>query len=854
MNLSKFEFKRKTPPLMACLLCGMLCPSMRAQQAAAAVDASSSAAPPSDSSTSSASASDGSSSPPPPSSSSSSSSSSLSGTAADQVTKMQKFTVTDVPVSEQILPTARPVGSVFGDDLNILDTPRSVSSVNQAWMTDRQVKNTMDFSQFAPGVYSPANYGVPAIPQIRGDEAQVYVDGQILPYTFTSVLPSFNGVEAMDIVKGPGSAVYGPQGTGPGGYVNLVTKEPYFEGERTEVTASWGGWASGHSYSNPSFTIDNGGPITDKLAYRVSYHSEYGDGYYLNEKDNDQDLFVALTYLFSSSLKLQWWAQGYAMRFNEESGVNRVSQAFIWDGSYIGGPATSLYDYAGIFSLVDPAATHVVKLPDDVTIQSPSDSNRAKRFESQLVATLTLSPDSQLINRTLFQFCDSRQFQNYGYDEFMPVNQTIQDRLEYHRDFTLGGIQQSLIAGGDFRYARLIAYQDYSLQPFFYYDLTAPANTFQIPGYSTYLNYTVGSGYAIPGFPGYSGMATGSTGNQDSFIYDSAAFVQDRIKLLGSLSAFVGLRLDYISATTRSPALIDTFSSTFEPMGTFYDTSANVSDPSYFASLVYKLTDTSSLYATFDEVDAVLGSSNFGGVAVAAGNGDPYSQLKTSLQTKSKLYEAGYKQSLLGNQLYMAFDVFQQDKVEPQLTGPALQVKSEGVELDMVYQPSRALSINVNATYQNVTDFGSFFYEQTNNYRDGFPSSIIVDGQPGNGVGSPDFGGYSPPNGRIRAPGVPTVMANFFVEYKLESGFGAGIGPKIFGRQNADDEGAIHIPGEYELDGYIFYRQKTWDVQVNVNNITNQRILDTIDVTYAGNDQIYVREPINASITYRYRW
>jgi len=35
---------------------------------------------------------------------------------------------------------------------------------------------------------------------------------------------SFNGTEAMDIVKGPGSAVYGPQGQGPGGYVNLVRR------------------------------------------------------------------------------------------------------------------------------------------------------------------------------------------------------------------------------------------------------------------------------------------------------------------------------------------------------------------------------------------------------------------------------------------------------------------------------------------------------------------------------------------------------------------------------------------------------------------------------------------------------
>jgi hypothetical protein len=38
---------------------------------------------------------------------------------------------------------------------------------------------------------------------------------------------------------------------------------------------------------------------------------------------------------------------------------------------------------------------------------------------------------------------------------------------------------------------------------------------------------------------------------------------------------------------------------------------------------------------------------------------------------------------------------------------------------------------------------------------------------------------------------------------------------------------------------------------VNVKNFLNQRILDPIDVSFAGNDVIYVRPPITASITVR---
>ena len=129
--------------------------------------------------------------------------------AEDQkVTTLEKYTVSDVPLEDQILPTVRPISSVYGDDRSIIDIPRSVSSVNKAWMDDREVKNAMDFGQFSPGVYAAADYGIPGVPQIRGDEAQVYVNGQEIAYSRNSVPLSFNGVEAMDIVKGPGTAVF----------------------------------------------------------------------------------------------------------------------------------------------------------------------------------------------------------------------------------------------------------------------------------------------------------------------------------------------------------------------------------------------------------------------------------------------------------------------------------------------------------------------------------------------------------------------------------------------------------------------------------------------------------------------
>ena len=63
-----------------------------------------------------------------------------------------------------------------------------------------------------------------------------------------------------------------------------------------------------------------------------------------------------------------------------------------------------------------------------------------------------------------------------------------------------------------------------------------------------------------------------------------------------------------------------------EPSYYGYNVSGSRSDESYFLSLGFKLTEASSLYATYDRATAILGTSNFGGLDVNAVNGDTSSQ------------------------------------------------------------------------------------------------------------------------------------------------------------------------------------------------------------------------------------
>ena len=799
-----------------------------------------------------------------------------------KVTTLEKYTVSDVPIEDQVLPTVRPVDDVMGDDRNILDIPRSVTAVNTALMEDRMVKNAMDFGQFSPGVYSAAQYGIPSVPYIRGDLSQLYVGGQQVPFSRNSTPPSFNGADAFDIVKGPGSAVYGPQLEGSGGYVDFIMKQPYFDHDRTTLDFTMSGWASGHSYSNPEATIDTGGPITDKLAYRISYLSRYGENYYLNDHDQTQDVYAALTYLPNSKLKVEGWVQVYSDRVNEVAGVNRVTEDFIKNGNYIAGPASPTtegpdayfgYDIItfpnppagtfgsvtdGSYTVVTPATAHTIKLSPDITLTNPSDTSRAFVAQGQIKTTLELTADSSLVNRVFVSSGHSNKSEAVGYSEYVPHDVSIQDRLEFHDLTRFSIFDNSINTGVDFKFLGMTAYQDYQTEPVGYYDLSQPLSQIAYPGYA-YEGNTWGGGLRVPGTTGYS-AAPADVANVIETEYDTAAFFQDDIKLTKQITLTAGYRIDNIAVHGENPPYVQYgyYNSyfTYVPLATpvyipeggssanytGYNNSRTVNDQSFFVSLTYKPTEDSTFYATYDHVDGLLGSSNFGGVDAV--------YLDQVLSTKSTLYEIGYKQSFLKNTFYLATDLFQQLKYGTQITGGKYPIKDNGFEFEAVYQPSKAWNFNANFTYQDATAFG-VFYQSAGNYLDQFGTATSVDGTHGTGIGTPNFTLYYPPGGRMRSPGIPQIQANAFAEYKSRDGWGIGAGPQFVGKMYANDQDTLYIPPEVEVDGYAFYAKRSWDVRVNVNNILNSRLLDPIDVSFAGNSLIYVRPPIRASLTLR---
>jgi outer membrane receptor protein involved in Fe transport len=764
---------------------------------------------------------------------------------------MATIVVTAVPPDQQVVPTARPISSVYGDDMSIIDTPRSVNIITKQQLEDRQIKSVEDLGQFAAGTYTPAEYGLDGIPYIRGVYASIYQNNQQEIFFRNTVIPSFNQVESLDVVKGPGSATYGPPGGGPGGYVNFITKTPEFDKNSTEIESTIGDYSpGGQSWGHYEWTIDNTGPlIKDKLAYRFSYEGTDGDTYYRNTVDQKYDFFGALTWLPYDAVKEDFTFQFYEVRDNEVNGFTRPTQDLIDNQEYITGPQSAPYGPV--------LGTTTQKVYAYESLNGPAESTRGSKLSTQLISNVTLADNLTFVNYQFFERLEAEKFEPYAYDEYIPGADLYDTRSELHYtyDFKLLGldVKNEDIGGFAYRGQEGTEFSDYTIEPYNAYDNTQDPSTFNIQtidgggyvgsllnpqGVAGGVGATGFGGYLIRGMGGYSAGLYGfdgtnyTSGNTGQYgVYDANVFYQHKSDWGKYLTTLIGARGDYVDAWSRVPTqYLEGYTGSDEGSGT------RVLNYNVFLSAIGHIDEDTSVYVTFDRTHGFQGDSNFGGLAAGPNSVDP-----GELRNQSDLYEIGYKQSLWNHTFYYDIDGFYQTR-ETALTGGADEnvVQTNGLETDIAYQPDKHVALTANFTWLNANFHQVQPYEQT---------SAPVN----TGVNTPNFSSNLPV-GNYTLPGTPNYYFNAFLTYKFDCGLGFGVGPQVQGSQNADYSGALVIPAQFTWNANIFYRQKTWEVQLNFFNFTDERNFTVIDPTFTGNDAILEEVPFAMSGTFKYRF
>jgi len=181
----------------------------------------------------------------------------------------------------------------------LFELPLSASKLATADFPDRLPKDIADLADYSPGVSRRANYWGVNTPtfQLRGfnagDATAYYKDG----FRYQGRGPvSMANVEAVEILRGPQSAIYG--WSEPGGAVQLRVKQPTAQTIKTASlqTDSWG---------KSTASLDLGGALNDTSRFRFVGSREQG-GSFRDSQYSEQTLFApSIAADFSGGRQLQ---------------------------------------------------------------------------------------------------------------------------------------------------------------------------------------------------------------------------------------------------------------------------------------------------------------------------------------------------------------------------------------------------------------------------------------------------------------------------------------------------------------------------------------------------------------------
>ncbi len=742
----------------------------------------------------------------------------------ESIVTLERFVSTAAVGEDSIVPTVRPIESVLGRGGSVLDAPRAVSTITKGQLEERGVQRIEDLSQFVAGAFTAPIFGNAGVPTIRGDLGEAYQNGQRKAFNRNSFPISFNGVEAVDVVKGAPSALYG-YGNATGGYANFVTKKPFFDQSRTTVRAVAGEW---DSYR---WQIDTGGPINAKTAYRISYEGSDADSFYRLVHNDSESLYAALSYRPNARLTLDFNAEYMRAHFTENPGVNRPTQELIDSGLYITGSSVQNGGTGSYFGNTF-TPTGKVAIDGSQTLLAPGDGADATVINAQAIATLTLAPGLTLVNRLYAENVEAEKHSSYYFYSWLPESETVENRTELLTDFDLAGAQHETVVGVSLRYEHRKSYVDILNEVFNAFDLTLAPSTLVYPQSQLFFVSAVpGKPYfATPGgrYPRVGRSdSTSLSATLDSSVGGVGLFAQDQIKFTPKLSLLLGSRLDWLSVDTTDPLPRAGFSAVHDSIRALL--------PSGTASLVFKPVPSATAYVTLNRAAAVEGSSSSGGFGMTN------NRLRSeTFENSSELAELGGKLSLAEGRAFVGAALYTQKRNRQNVRfNLPDEIKVNGVELEAVYQPNRSFNAGANFTYSHA------------HYVNGpLPGSIQTTPSFSPSSPSGNFGAF--PAANYRVPGLPLWLFNTYASYTLPSGFGASLGLNAQGEQNLDLFGIVKIRAQQTWNAALFYQHKRIQVRLDFLNFTDEFNWRATSTPFAGADLVTRELPFRMQGTIKY--
>jgi len=771
--------------------------------------------------------------------------------AEEEAVKMEKFEVSDVPIEQNVIPTSRPISSIYGSDRSLLDTPRSATIISREQLTAVSIQDVRDFSKLTASSYTRSNFGAPTTPDLRGQIADLFLNGMRIGLSSNgNGLPiNFNSVESVTILKGPATAVYGASQY-VGGYADLASKQPTFDTTKGSVAVTVG------SYDIYRWTADYNVPVNEKTAYRISYSGEQSKGYYNDGKKNTQALYAALLHRKNANYRLFANAEVFFADYTENFGINRPTQELIDRGIYqtginnnpapdfsggaflgykdstgapitfsninvVGGTAAAISDAQNSRWVVSgfPAVNRMVlgpkvKIDRSQRLLSPGDDSEGVSFNAQVVQTFTPKPDLTISNNSFFRYVSRNTLSSYSYSEIIDPSFSFENRTEFQQKLD----QVFVNSGVSVRYQQVKAYNDFFNEPANVWDLTKDLR------FANYFNSVNSPSpftqVPVPGWNGrYYTPDNGDSGISKAMYF--SPFAQVDWQISDAFSFVGGARVDVLSISYSDPA------------GFLPGDKTTVGLPNYNLSLNYKFTPMLSTYATYNWSQNPVGSTGNGGGLTTAG-GPNFAV--ANLRNESELAEVGVKKASEDGKFYVSASLFNQTRSDLQQDRSVVKLKGTGVELEANYQPNRNFYLIAGYSYIDATVNAPQF--DVGNTSLTSPTERYF---------------LQPSNTWLRRQGVPRNSINSLATYKLDNGFGVSASAVWASNIINNVAGTIVIPDQYTLDITLFYAAKTYELRLAVLNVTDEENWSAPNAVY-GNESIVAELPARLEFTAKYKF
>ena len=755
-------------------------------------------------------------------------------TPATAEDSLEEVVVHGIKRGELVLPTTVTSSSAFGLDLGVMDTPRNNTELSRAQLDALNVQNPGSFSYLTSSSYTDASFGVPNVPRIRGQYADMFFNGMRDSFTANGYggPVSFNSVDSIDITKGPASVQAGP-GQGVGGAIDVSTKLPTFTKFSTAVEVE------ADSQQKRRVVLDAGGPLASNVAARVSFTSDDSGSYYDTMYFHQQSLYGVLLAELTPRYTIQFNTEIVDSRYRENDGVNRVNQGLIDNGTYLTGGATAPVSNFGTPVYLGGAT----QLNGSTIIDaSPGTGAHALHANAQLIQTFKASDNFSIVNNTFYNYLNRYNITEDYFADTAKGSYTIENKTDFKVKFGTGSVNHDIDAGFTYRYAHVEEIQNFLNEPVMSFDLSQSANTWVFPA------SLQAAGGAIPFLAAFNKPEYGIPGRDPgalnasiiSNLQDAALFIEHRIQLSPQWSLLYGLRGDLVQLNEADPlGGPGVLNGLPQQQSTSWYGLRNGN-----ASLVYSPTSHVSAYFTYNDAQYVDPNSNDG--AVGTFGLDPASTLRQD----TRLEELGLKFDLLDKSLFISTALFKQSRAVP--TGQGNLGHSlahiRGAEIELNYQPGPHFFATASYSYLHTTlDTPAIFWN--------YPA------QPGLNYDGAGVLAVFKPGQTFQDPGVPQHLFNLLANYKHESGFGAQANLQVTGPIQTTQSGYLDvaasssylpvpasivanggyyqspvIPWQYTLNAAAFYNfQQHYTVKFSIYNLTDRHNLIN-DFPFYGND------------------